>query len=86
MWSGTTKVEMRRISRNIPRSTILRVVRRDNSTCRICGKYLSDNEIEFDHIIPRSKGGSAEENNIQVTCLDCNRKKSSRIPRAIADF
>ena len=79
----TETTEIRRISRNIPRSTILRVVRRDNSTCQICGKHLLDNEIEFDHIIPYSKGGSTEENNIQVTCLDCNRRKSSKIPKAI---
>ena len=70
--------EMRRISRNIPRHIMMRVVRRDNNQCQICGKILKDNEIEFDHIIPISKGGSSEENNIRVTCLDCNRNKSSK--------
>ncbi|HYB58950.1 MAG TPA: HNH endonuclease [Candidatus Acidoferrales bacterium] len=74
----TETTEMRRISRNIPRSTMLRVARRDNCTCQICGKTVLDNEIEFDHVIPLSKGGSTEENNLQVSCLDCNRKKSSR--------
>ena len=69
--------ELRRIGRNIPRHVMLRVVRRDNNQCQICSKTLRDNEIEFDHIIPVSKGGSSEENNIRVTCLDCNRKKSS---------
>jgi len=54
----TETTEMRRISRYIPRSTMLRVVRRDNSTCQICGRHLLDNEIEFDHVIPLSKGGS----------------------------
>ena len=54
----TETTEERRISRNIPRSTMLRVVRRDNSTCQICGKILLDDEIEFDHVIPLSKGGS----------------------------
>ena len=75
----TETIEMRRISRYIPRATMFRVVRRDNSTCQICGKHLLDNEIEFDHKIPYSKGGSTEENNIQVTCFDCNRVKSSKI-------
>ena len=70
--------ELRRIGRNIPRHIMLRVVRRDNNQCQVCGKILRDNEIEFDHIIPISKGGTSEEDNIRVTCLDCNRNKSSR--------
>ena len=70
--------ERRRIGRNIPRHIMLRVVRRDNNQCQICSKILKDDEIEFDHIIPISKGGSSEENNIRVTCLDCNRNKSSK--------
>ncbi len=74
----TETSEMRRIGRNIPRHILLRVARRDNNQCQICGKILKDNEIEFDHIIPISKGGSSEENNIRVTCLECNRDKSSK--------
>jgi len=75
----TETKEGRKIGRNIPRPIMLRVVRRDNNQCQICGKILKDTEIEFDHIIPISKGGSSEENNIRVTCLDCNRKKSSHL-------
>ncbi len=70
--------ESRRIGRNIPRHIMLRVVRRDNNQCQICGRILKDSDIEFDHIIPISKGGSSEENNIRVTCLDCNRNKSCK--------
>ncbi|MBU3967659.1 MAG: HNH endonuclease [Euryarchaeota archaeon] len=58
---------------------MLGVVRRDNNQCQICGRTLKDSDIEFDHIIPISKGGSSEENNIRVTCLDCNRNKSCKI-------
>ena len=75
----TETKELRRIGRNIPRHIILRVVRRDNNTCQVCGKILKDNEIEFDHIIPVSKGGSSEEQNIRVACLECNRRKSNKI-------
>ena len=70
--------EPRRIGRNIPRSVMLRVGRRDNNQCQKCGKLLKDIDIEFDHIIPVSKGGSSEEHNVRVTCLDCNRKKGAR--------
>ena len=39
----------------------------------------SKENIEFDHIIPFSKGGSNSVNNIQLLCLKCNRAKSNKI-------
>ncbi len=74
----TETKELRRIGRNIPRSVMLRIVRRDNYLCQICGRHLRDDEIEFDHIIPISKGGSSEEQNLRLTCLKCNRKRGNR--------
>jgi hypothetical protein len=67
---------LRRVGRNIPRSVMLRVVRRDNNQCQTRGQVLKDNEIEFDRIIPVAKGGSSEEHNVRVACFDCNRSKS----------
>ncbi len=69
----------RRRGRYIPFTVKMRVVRRDNYTCQECGKHLRDDEVEFDHIIPVSKGGSSEEHNIRLTCFDCNRDKSDAI-------
>lgn len=66
-------------SRNISNSTIIRVARRDNNTCQICGRILLDREIEIDHIIPFSRGGTSDETNLRVTCLDCNRKKGKKL-------
>lgn len=54
---------------------MLKVVRRDNNQCQVCGRLLKDDEIEFDHTIPMSKGGSTEEHNLRLTCFDCNRDK-----------
>ncbi len=70
--------EKRKTGRNIPRSIILRVVRRDNNQCQLCGRVLRDDEIEFDHVIPISKGGSTEEYNLRVTCIDCNRSRKNK--------
>jgi hypothetical protein len=67
----------RRRGRYISFTVKMRVVRRDNHTCQHCGAHLKDNEVEFDHIIPVSKGGSSEEHNIRLTCFDCNRDKSA---------
>ena len=70
-----TKTERRR-GRYISFSVKMRVVRRDNHTCQHCKMHLRDDEVEFDHIIPISKGGSSEEHNIRLTCFKCNRDKS----------
>lgn len=77
----TETKERRRIGRHIRRSVMLRVVRRDNNQCQTCGKVLKGYEIEFDHIIPVSKGGSSEEHNVRVACLECNRSKGDRFDR-----
>jgi hypothetical protein len=41
----TETPEFRKVSRDIPRKVIIGVVRRDNSSCQICGRHLLDNEI-----------------------------------------
>ena len=75
----TETTELRRSGRYIPFKTKIRIVRRDNHTCQVCGKHLLDNEVEFDHVIPVAKGGNSEEHNIRLTCFDCNRSKSDRV-------
>lgn len=56
------------------------IMERDNYTCQICGKYMPDEvDIEIDHILPVSKGGLTEPNNLQVLCGDCNRHKGAKI-------
>lgn len=52
------------------------VWRRDGGMCVKCG---SKERLEFDHIIPHSKGGSDTERNIQLLCEECNRSKSDKI-------
>ena len=52
------------------------VWRRDDGKCTQCG---SNENLEFDHIIPHSKGGANTKRNIQLLCEPCNRKKSDKI-------
>jgi len=75
----TETTELRNPSRDIPFHTRLRVVRRDNYTCQDCGKHLREDELEFDHKIPYSRGGTSDEHNIRLTCFDCNRKKGNKV-------
>jgi len=49
---------------------------RDKGRCVKCG---SQEKLEFDHIIPFSKGGSDTARNIQILCESCNRSKSDNI-------
>ena len=61
---------------NIPQKIRRSVWRRDEGKCVECG---SNERLEFDHVIPVSKGGSNTERNIQLLCEHCNRSKGAQI-------
>lgn len=69
--------ELRNINRAISRTTQFKVLKRDNQICYECGKSVREDEIDFDHIIPWSKGGSSDEYNIRTLCSTCNKKKGN---------
>jgi hypothetical protein len=71
----TETKEGRRTGRYIPRDIMLKVVRRDGQICQICNNPVRDNEVEFDHIIPFSKGGPVSADNLRLVCASCNREK-----------
>ncbi len=56
-----------------------RILYRDHWTCKNCGTEGKDSQLNIDHIIPRSKGGKAEESNLQTLCKSCNLLKLDRI-------
>ena len=73
----TETKETRNISRNIPQVVKLRVFKRDGQVCQLCRRNICEEEINYDHIIPWSKGGCSDESNIRILCEECNKKRSN---------
>ncbi len=56
-----------------------RVMQRDNFKCCICGASPAKDPsvvLHVDHIVPWSKGGKTELDNLQTLCSNCNYGKS----------
>ena len=51
---------------------------RQNGICAKCGKHFQIEEMEADHITPRSQWGQTTAENCQMLCRDCNRRKSNK--------
>jgi len=58
----------------------INVLTRDNFTCQYCGNRFPRRKLNYDHVIPRSKGGKTVWENIVSACYPCNAKKRNRTP------
>ena len=61
-----------------PNFTRFNVFLRDKFSCQYCG---SKNELTFDHLLPKSKGGKTDWDNVVTACSVCNVKKGGRLLR-----
>ncbi|WP_431861427.1 HNH endonuclease [Azospirillum sp.] len=50
---------------------------RDDYTCQYCG--ARSDKMECDHVVPVSRGGSNDPENLVAACYDCNRSKGSKL-------
>jgi 5-methylcytosine-specific restriction endonuclease McrA len=80
----TETKERRKHSRSIPRDVMLKVVRRDGQICQECYEPVPDDQVEFDHIIPFSKGGTSTADNLRLLCRTCNRDKRDSLDVILA--
>lgn len=55
------------------------VFKRDGFTCQYCGRKTPEVVLEVDHIIPKSKGGGDELENLVTSCWECNRGKGASL-------
>lgn len=60
----------------IPESIRSEVWRRDEGKCVICGVR---HNLQFDHMIPVTRGGATTARNLQLLCRSCNASKSNKI-------
>ena len=51
---------------------------RDKGQCQYCSKKLNKGRFTLDHVIPKSKGGKTDWNNLVVSCEKCNIKKGDQ--------
>jgi hypothetical protein len=61
----------------VPPAQRQRIFARDEFKCKKCG---STERLSIDHIIPRSKGGTNEDSNLQTLCVYCNSSKGNDLP------
>jgi ATP adenylyltransferase len=62
----------------VPDSIRYKVLKAGKQRCALCGITAKERMLDVDHIIPRSRGGSSKEENLQVLCAKCNRSKGNK--------
>jgi 5-methylcytosine-specific restriction endonuclease McrA len=57
------------------------VYTRDHCRCCYCGERKTPKELNYDHVVPRDRGGKTVWENIVTSCFVCNGKKRNRTPQ-----
>ena len=66
-----------------PAFTRFNVFLRDRFVCQYCGDAFVANELTFDHVVPKSRGGRTSWGNVVTACSPCNLLKGNRLLREI---
>lgn len=69
--------------KHLPRGTIARLMVSQNGQCVYC-KVDIISKYQIDHIMPIALGGTHTEDNVQLLCPCCNRRKSDKHPAVFA--
>lgn len=73
-------VLLQRSRSNIAPTLRFKIMQRDQFRCKYCGATTDDNaKLEIDHIVPVSKGGDNDPENLQTLCFECNRGKRDHL-------
>ena len=66
-----------------PAFTRFNVFLRDSFSCQYCGGTYRTEDLTFDHVIPRCKGGRTTWENVVTACAPCNLRKGHSLPREV---
>jgi 5-methylcytosine-specific restriction endonuclease McrA len=69
-----------RVPRREVRFTRRNIFFRDRNRCQYCGKIFAQRELNLDHVVPLSRGGSSSWENVVCACIACNGRKGNRTP------
>lgn len=70
----------RRTPHRRPQATRRNIFRRDGMQCMYCGAHAPKVVLELEHILPKSRGGRDDWDNLVASCHSCNQKKGDRLP------
>lgn len=51
-----------------------------DNKCSYCGDKFTTKELNLDHVMPKSRGGKTNWENIVLSCIPCNLRKSDKTP------
>jgi 5-methylcytosine-specific restriction endonuclease McrA len=63
-----------------PAFTRFNVFLRDRFACQYCSHRFAPEDLTFDHVVPRSRGGHTTWENVVTACSACNLRKGNRLP------
>ena len=66
--------------RTTPALTNAALFGRDRNLCLYCGRVFADASLTRDHVVPKSRGGSDDWDNVVAACRRCNHHKGNRLP------
>jgi len=73
-------LQMVRRPKNPVRFSRQNIYARDRYRCQYCGDKFASEELTYDHVTPKSRGGRTQWENIVTCCVNCNRQKGGRTP------
>ena len=62
----------------LPKAIRCQVAAKYKYKCRYCGRSAREVKTHVDHVVPLSRGGTDDIENLCLACVECNLKKSNK--------
>ncbi len=73
-------VNFAKVPKKRPKLSAKNIRERDGNRCQYTGRLLHPDEGSLDHVVPRSRGGKDEWENLVWSSKDVNARKGNRLP------